>query len=127
MKAGIWVALGSALGGVLRYGVDQVLALSVAFPLSTFVANLSGSLLIGYFAGVWSGGRASVAKWHFWITGFCGGYTTFSTFSWQLVELVGEGEGQLAGIYAASSIGLGLVAVWVGLSVGAATRGDGKL
>jgi CrcB protein len=56
-------------------------------------------------------------KWHFWITGFCGGYTTFSTFSWHILALVQKGEGSLAGAYAAGSIALGLIAVWMGLSL----------
>jgi CrcB protein len=116
-----WVAVGSALGGVLRFALDQ-LAMQVGwggFPVSTFVVNLSGSLLIGYLAGIWAVGGAAGPhpyKWHFWMTGVCGGYTTFSAFSWQVLALIGGGHAQLAGIYAAASVGCGLIAVWVGLS-----------
>ncbi len=121
MRQVAWIALGSATGGVLRYALDQ-LALRCGwsvFPVSTFVINLSGSLLIGYLAGIWASGGASQPhpyKWHFWMTGVCGGYTTFSTFSWQVLELIQGGQAQLAGLYAAGSAGLGLLAVWLGLA-----------
>lgn len=122
MKPLFWVGLGSGLGGGLRHALDW-LALGAglgAFPLSTLFINLSGSLLIGYLAGLWATGGAATPhpyKWHFWITGFCGGYTTFSAFSWQVLELVRQSEGTLAGAYAAGSLAFGLVAVWLGLSL----------
>jgi len=122
----LWIALGSALGGCLRHLLDQ-LALRIGateLPVSTFVINLSGSLLIGYLAGLWSQGGAAPHryKWHFWMTGVCGGYTTFSTFSWQVFSLIESGHAQKAGFYAAASVGLGLIAVWMGLSGGRARR-----
>lgn len=115
-----WIGLGSGLGGVLRFALDQ-LALQAGgtiFPVSTFVVNLSGSFLIGYLAGRWATGGAvgpHPYKWHFWMTGVCGGYTTFSAFSWQVLSLIQSGHGQLAGLYAAASAGFGLIAVWGGL------------
>lgn len=88
-------------------------------PVATFLINVSGSLLIGYLAGLWASGGAVAPhpyKWHFWMTGVCGGYTTFSAFSWQTLDLVNKGEAQFAGIYAAGSIITGLCAVAVGLA-----------
>ena len=116
LKPGFWIALGSGLGGATRFALDQLFAVSMLFPLATFFANICGSFLIGYLVGRWSGTSPS-AKWHFSITGFCGGFTTFSAFSWQLLGLVGEGHGQMAGIYAASSVGLGIIAVYIGMSL----------
>lgn len=118
----LWIGLGSGLGGALRYLLDSLVVLAglAVMPLSTLFINLTGSFLIGYLAGLWATGGAMTAhpyKWHFWITGFCGGYTTFSTFSWHILELVQKGEGSLAGAYAAGSIALGLIAVWMGLSL----------
>ena len=127
MRQLLWLGLCSGLGGCLRYLVD-LLALNLglaAFPVSTFLINVSGSLLIGYLAGVWAGGGAlspQSCKWQFWITGFFGGYTTFSTFSWQVLDLVRAGQGTLAGAYAAGSIAFGMLAVWFGLSL--AMRGN---
>ena len=106
----------------MRYLLD-LLALNVglaAFPVSTFLINVSGSLLIGYLAGVWASGDAlspRSCRWHFWITGLCGGYTTFSTFSWQVLDLIQAGQGTLAGAYAAGSIAFGMLAVLFGLSL----------
>jgi len=120
MKALLWVGLGSGLGGALRYGTNWA-AIELAwtdFPISTLCVNLIGSLLIGFLAGILGSGDSRPApsyKRQFWVTGFCGGYTTFSAFSWEIVELVRGGEGTLAGAYAAGSIFLGLVAVAIGL------------
>ncbi|MFU8847320.1 MAG: fluoride efflux transporter FluC [Opitutales bacterium] len=121
MKQLGWIALGSGLGGGLRYTLDQFALLlgATTFPVSTLLINLSGSLLIGYLAGLWASGGAAGPhpyKWHFWMTGVCGGYTTFSAFSWQVLSLIQGGHAQMAGIYAAASVAFGLVAVWAGLS-----------
>ncbi|PXA03243.1 hypothetical protein DDZ13_12515 [Coraliomargarita sinensis] len=115
-----WIGLGSALGGSLRYGLDLLaLHFTGGFPLSTLFINISGSLLIGFIAGLWASGGAAGPhpyKWHFWMTGFCGSYTTFSAFSWQVLSMIENGHAQLAGVYAAASVGFGLIAVWAGLS-----------
>lgn len=132
MKRLLCIAVGSALGGGARYFLD-VLALEfsgVGFPVSTMLTNVSGSLLIGWFAGRWAivgAQRASAQRWDFWVTGFCGGYTTFSTFSWQILEMIQSGHGQVAGFYAAASVGLGVVAVWVGMSLAVAKRGQQRV
>ncbi|TVP78710.1 MAG: CrcB family protein [Puniceicoccaceae bacterium] len=122
MKRLFWIGLGSGLGGSLRYLIDLLVAGVAGLPpvLATFFINITGSLLVGYLAGLWA--RQGVAqtqldRWHFWVTGFCGGYTTFSIFSWQVLALVEAGEGTLAGAYAAGSLGIGLIAVYIGLSL----------
>lgn len=131
MKTLSLIALGSGLGGGLRYGID-LLVLNVrldGFPLSTLFVNLSGSLLVGYLAGRWAtAGKAGPPsqKWHFWVIGFCGGYTTFSAFSWQVMDLVRSSHGTLAGAYAAGSLGFGLVAVYLGLMLAARRQSSGS-
>lgn len=131
MKTLSLIALGSGLGGGLRYGID-LLVLNVrldGFPLSTLFVNLSGSLLVGYLAGRWAtAGKVGPPsqKWHFWVIGFCGGYTTFSAFSWQVMDLVRSSHGTLAGAYAAGSLGFGLVAVYLGLVLAACRQSSGS-
>lgn len=119
MRTILVIGLGSGFGGGLRSLIDLLvfnLGLST-LPVSTFLVNVSGSFVIGYIVGLLGNDRVMLAdKWHFWVTGFCGGYTTFSAFSWQVIDLLRQGEGTIAGFYAASSIALGLVAVWIGLS-----------
>ena len=116
MRAILRVGLGSGLGGGLRSLTDLLVLIDLDL-ISTFFINVKGSLLIGYLVGLWGKNSAmSDDRGHFWVTGFCGGYTTFSAFSWQIMNLVRQGEGTLAGYYAASSIALGLAAVWLGLS-----------
>lgn len=116
------IAIGSALGGLARMGLDQVaLVLGLAALWATLLVNISGSVLIGWLAGCWShGGEASPhpCKWHFWMTGFCGGYTTFSMFSWQVLEQLQNGEGLIAGYYAAGSVGISLFGTALGFSLG---------
>ena len=121
MKNLLAIALGSALGGVARYGLDLMVGSVGTMPLATLLANMSGSFLLGCLAGRWAMGgavRPHSYKWHFWMTGVCGGYTTFSALSWQVLELIQQGEGQVAGLYAAVSMGLGIFAVWLGVSLG---------
>ena len=87
-----------------------------ALQISTLFINLTGSLLIGYLVGMWGNNSAMPAdKWHFWSLVLRRLYYFFVV---QLagLDLVRLGNGTKAGIYAASSIALGLVAVWIGLS-----------
>ena len=117
------IGCGSALGGTIRYLLDiTYLHLGwINFPVMTFCINTSGSFLFGYLTGLWSGRcdeETNTLRQFFWISGFCGAYTTFSAFSWQVLTLLQDVGGQHAGIYAAASVGFGLLAVWVGLSIG---------
>ena len=123
----LWIGCGSALGGTIRYLLDtSYLHLGwINFPVMTLCINTSGSFLFGYLTGLWSARcdkeRNPLTK-YFWISGFCGGYTTFSAFSWQVLTLLQDVGGLQAGIYAAASVGFGFLAVWVGLSIG--SRGN---
>ena len=119
----LWIGLGSAIGGSIRYLLDiSYLQLGLFnFPVMTLCINISGSFLLGYLTGLWSGlgdKDTNALTQQFWITGFCGGYTTFSAFSWQIITLLQDEGGKLAGIYAAASVGFGFFAVWVGLYIG---------
>jgi len=115
----LWVALGSALGGVARYWCSGLIAreMGETFPWGTLIVNISGSLLIGFIATV-SGtdGRFLIPPEarQFMMVGILGGYTTFSSFSLQTLSLARDGEWLLAGANIVGSVVLCLIAVWVG-------------
>jgi CrcB protein len=119
----LWIALGSALGGVGRYWLSGVLARSYGetFPVGTLVVNVTGSFLIGLVAALTdTEGRLlmSPAARSFLMLGVLGGYTTFSSFSLQTLNLVRDGEWLYAGANVVLSVVLCLVAVWAGHVVG---------
>jgi CrcB protein len=119
MQSYIWIAIGSALGGVARYWCSGVAARLVgeAFPWGTIVVNITGSFIIGFFATLTGPeGRVYVGSLgrQFVMIGICGGYTTFSSFSLQTLNLMNDGEWFGAGANIVVSVVCCLVAVWVG-------------
>jgi fluoride exporter len=115
----LWVMAGSAIGGVLRYGLSGWASTHVSetFPIGTMIVNVTGSFVIGFFAALTGpDGRvfASSDARQFVMTGICGGYTTFSSFSLQTLNLANDGEWLLAGVNIVASVVLCLFAVWLG-------------
>jgi len=114
-----WIAVGSALGGIARYGCSGLAArlIGETFPWGTLIVNIVGSFIIGFFATVTGpDGRylvGSVAR-QFVMTGFCGGFTTFSSFSLQTLNLMNDGEWLRACGNIGGSVAACLVAVWAG-------------
>ena len=119
MLSYMWVAIGGALGTTARYWLSGVVARSVGetFPWGTLVINVTGSFVIGFF-GALTGpdGRLFVGSTarQFVMIGFCGGYTTFSSFSIQTLSLLRDGEWLRAGANIVLSVVLCLVGVWLG-------------
>lgn len=119
----LWVGLGSGLGGLARVSVASIV-IAVAgegFPFGVLVANILGSFLIGLIAawiapgGLWKLGPAGQ---QFLLAGFCGGFTTFSFFSFQTMHLLEAGQWALAMLYSASTVIVSLAAVWAGYGLG---------
>ena len=119
LVAYLWIAIGGALGSVGRFWFSGVLArqFGETFPWGTLLVNVSGSFAIGFFATLTS----SEGRWlaptgfrQFFIYGMCGGYTTFSSFSWQTLELAQDGQWLRAGGNILGSVALCLIAVWLG-------------
>jgi fluoride exporter len=116
----LWVGLGSALGGMARFGLNEWISSRVGSPMpwGTIMINVSGSFLIGLLAGLTqaSGQPAlpPVAR-HLALVGFLGGYTTFSAFSLQTLNLAREGRWNLA----AGNVGLSVVASLAAVALGA--------
>ncbi len=113
------IALGGALGSVSRFALNGLISnqWGATFPWGTLVINVTGSFLIGFFFTLTEpGGRvfASSNTRQFFMTGICGGYTTFSSFSLQTLNLARDGEWLRAGAYTVGSVVLCLVAVWLG-------------
>ena len=112
-----YIAAGSVLGGVARYVLSLLIQLIPGFPWATLFVNVTGSFIIGFYSNL-SGpdGRlfASARQRQFVMTGFCGGYTTFSTFSLETFKLVESGMAQTAFVNIAVSVVTWLVAVWLG-------------
>jgi CrcB protein len=112
------VGLGSALGGIARLLLSGFVQQRTAttFPVGTLLVNVTGSLVLGFLIRyaiatptISTDVRAMLT------TGFCGGYTTFSTFSYETIALVEEGDYRRAGLYVVASVVTALIGVWVGI------------
>jgi fluoride exporter len=118
------VAAGGAIGTVGRYFLSGVIAnaFGATFPWGTLIINVTGSFIIGFF-GTLTGpdGRLFVGGMtrQFVMVGICGGYTTFSSFSLQTLNLMNDGEWLSAGWNVVGSVGLCLLFVWIGAALAA--------
>jgi CrcB protein len=114
-----WIAVGSALGGVGRFALSRSVAehFGETFPWGTLIINITGSFVIGMFYTLTEpNGRLVVSPEgrQFFMIGICGGYTTYSSFSLQTLNLARDGEWLRAGGNIAGSVVFCLVAVWLG-------------
>ena len=120
MTALAWVAVGSAVGAPARYLLDRFIQErhERVFPWGTFVINVSGSFALGVLVGLTT--HHVTAAWLVPAvgTGFLGGYTTFSTFTWESLRLVEDGAALAAWTNVVSSAALGLAAAALGLVIG---------
>lgn len=114
------VALGGGLGSVARYLVSRWAQGSIlsAFPWGTMIVNIAGCVLIGFFCGLFDQGvlRSTSVKL-FLTVGFCGGFTTFSTFMNENLLLLRSDSILLAAIYTGASVAIGLLGVYAGLKL----------
>jgi len=117
----IWilVGIGGALGSMARHGLNQLIhqrALSSTFPIGIFTINVLGSIVIGVVGGIIASGRWSVPYESrvFVIVGLLGGFTTFSSFSFDTLALVRDGHLQQAAWNVVGQVSLSLLGVWAG-------------
>ncbi|ANI88954.1 hypothetical protein A9P82_06385 [Arachidicoccus ginsenosidimutans] len=117
MKPILFVGLGGAIGSICRYlaqvGISKIIALT--FPLGTFIVNIAGCFIIGLLYGLATRQAWFTAEWRlFLITGICGGFTTFSSYSYESVSLMNQGNYLYFVLYAGCSVILGFLATWCG-------------
>jgi len=127
----IWsVALGGAVGSVARFLLSSLLqrATGSAFPVWTLLINLTGSILLGFLMRyLVDGVHVASTTRALLTTGFCGGCTTFSTFSYETAALIEQGDWRRASTYVALSVGLSLLGAIAGIGLAGelvAVRGD---
>ncbi|MDR6669865.1 fluoride efflux transporter CrcB [Rhizobium sp. 1399] len=120
MFQALLVAVGGAIGSLLRYyvGLGSLRLMGPGFPWGTLIVNVVGCFIIGVFAEmIMRRFNASVELRLLLITGFLGGFTTFSAFSLDAITLFERGDVFAGGIYIAASVGLSMVAVMAGLGL----------
>ena len=119
LKSLLWVGAGSCIGGILRYLLSQIIhSGQYTFPLATFVTNVLGSFLIGALIGIFLRFAPNhLSLYLFMVTGFCGGFTTFSTFSNEALALIQNGNFLYFVIYALGSLVFGILSVFVGYKI----------
>jgi len=118
----VWVASGSALGAIARWGAGQLFdTAGGSFPWSTLGINVFGSMVIGLYAALTGvDGRLMVSAAHrqFVMTGICGGFTTFSLFAAEVLASAARGDYRLAGSMILVSVPAWLLGVWLGYAAG---------
>jgi fluoride exporter len=116
----LWVALGGAVGAAARFGVVQWTGgrWGWTFPWGTLAVNVTGSLAIGLVMTLLLARNADAAYRYLLVSGFLGGYTTFSAFSFETLALVESRRWDAATLYVGGSVVLGLLATALGLGLG---------
>lgn len=109
------IAIGGAVGSLLRYGCSRLWN-GPAFPIGTFTVNIIGSFLIGVLWAI-LGQQSDEQKRALLITGFCGGFTTFSAFSLEGLQMLQQSKPSLFFLYTFATIGLGLAATYTGFKL----------
>ncbi|MEO8099901.1 MAG: fluoride efflux transporter CrcB [Acidobacteriota bacterium] len=113
------VMAGAALGGAARYTIAAAITARFGgrFPLGTFLVNVTGCFLIGLISTILAERSANLNWGLFLVTGILGGYTTFSAFGWETVQLSRQGSHMLALANVVGSAALGYLAVWLGILI----------
>lgn len=115
------VALGGAIGSVLRYWAGGYVSvrLGTRFPYGTFAINITASFLIGLIMTILAERTHWSPIWRYLLViGFLGGYSTFSSFEYETFQVFQDGEFLIAALNVSLSVGVGFIAVWIGAITG---------
>jgi CrcB protein len=113
----IFIGLGGALGSMLRFGCSLLIG-SKTFPFSTLLINITGSIIIGAVIAYSLKNETFSDNWKLFLaTGICGGFTTFSSFSFENLQLFENGKFGMLAIYIGASVLLGIAGVWTGFKL----------
>ena len=119
----VMVGIGGCLGSILRFWLGSYIVgkMGTRFPYGTFVVNITGSFLVGLVFAVLTARTYRSPTWRYLIPiGFIGGYTTFSSFEYETLRSIQDGQIGLGLLYVALSVVVGFVAVWGGVIAGRA-------
>jgi fluoride exporter len=117
------VGVGGALGSILRFWLGSYIGsrMGARFPYGTMIINITGSFLVGFVLAVMTAKTQLSPNWRYLIPiGFIGGYTTFSSFEYEALRTIQDGQVGLGLLYVGASVCLGFAAVWVGVMTGRA-------
>ena len=118
MQNWIYVFIGGGLGSIFRYGLGLYFSsVNTDFPIGTFIANFLACLILGILVGMQIKNNLQTNYSLLLITGFCGGFSTFSTFSNESLKLFENQQYALALLYIGGSLILGLLAIYLGIKI----------
>ena len=114
------IGFGGFIGSICRYYSQQFVAkyFLSTFPYGTLIVNVVGCFLVGLVFGFADKGNVLSPEWRMFLaTGFCGGFTTFSTFSYESTQLINNGEYFYLALYIAASVIIGVLATFAGIAL----------
>ncbi|MBR9920127.1 MAG: fluoride efflux transporter CrcB [Bacteroidetes bacterium] len=118
MIAWLWVFLGGGLGSMARYGISKIVGNNLPqFPLATMIANILACIVLGFLVGLSMREDLGATNRLLLMTGFCGGFSTFSTFSSETWQLFANGQTGLALLNIGGSVLICLAAIFLGLKL----------